>query len=168
MTPKQERFCQEYLVDLNASQAAIRAGYSKRTAGRSVHDILKKPEITDRIQELKKARSSRTEVTADHVINSLARIANIDPRRMYDEHGVMIHPAELPDDVAMAVAGFEHGDKGIKIKLNDRIKALELLGRHLALFTDKVESSVRLGGNVTIYLPDNGRDGGEANDPASK
>lgn len=163
MTPKQERFCQEYLVDLNASQAAIRAGYSKRTAGSQGDRLLKKVETATRIQELKKTRVERTEVTADQVINALARIANIDPRRMYDERGVMIPPSNLPDDIAMAVAGIEHGDKGIKIKLNDRLKALELLGRHLAMFTDKVESSVRLGGNVTIYLPENGRDGGEAN-----
>jgi phage terminase small subunit len=160
VTPKREKFCQEYLIDLNATQAAIRAGYSKKTASSMGEQLLRFLEVQNRISQLQRKRIERTEVTADHVINALARIANIDPRRMYDEDGQLIPANKLPDDIAMAVAGIEHGDKGgIKIKLNDRLKALELLGRHLAMFTDKVEASVKASGNVTIYLPENGREG---------
>jgi hypothetical protein len=66
---------------------------------------------------------------------------------------------DLPDDVAMSLAGIEHGERGTKIRLSDRIKALELLGRHFALFTDRIEAQVHAAGTVNIYLPHNERDG---------
>ena len=72
---KRQRFVEEYLIDLNATQAAIRAGYSAKTAGSIGEEILKKPEIQEAIQAAMKARSERTEITADRVLKELGRIA---------------------------------------------------------------------------------------------
>lgn len=74
MTPKQQQFVAEYLIDLNATQAAIRAGYSERTAGSQAHDLLKKPEIQAAIVEAQTERAKRTEITADKVLKELAKV----------------------------------------------------------------------------------------------
>jgi phage terminase small subunit len=162
VTPKQEQFCREYLIDLNATQAAIRAGYSAKTAGQTANENLKKPQIQARVAELQNERQERTDITADRVLEALATIAFMDPRRVYRPDG-QINPTEIPDDLAKAVAGIEPGQYGTKIKFNDRLKALELIGRHLAMFTDKVETKITEG-QVTIFLPDNGRGNKDASD----
>lgn len=108
LTVKQERFCTEYIIDLNATQAAIRAGYSKKTANRIASENLSKPDIQRKIQELQQERAERTEITQDRVLKELAGI------------------------------GFAPITKG-KIKAADKTKALELLGRHLGMFTDKLQ-----------------------------
>ncbi len=155
MTPKQQRFVDEYLIDLNATQAAIRAGYSKRTAYSTGQENLKKPEIESAIQERIQERQKRTEITQDKVLEGLARVAMADIRGMFTNNGTLIDVVDLPDDLAMALASVEvvasrvekEGGDGHekvveythKIKTNDRMKALELLGRHLKMFTDKTE-----------------------------
>ena len=75
LSPKQERFAMEYLIDLNATQAAIRAGYAKRTAGSQGHDLLKKPEIQAAIQEGRQEAEKRTDITLDRVLHELAILA---------------------------------------------------------------------------------------------
>ena len=75
LTPKQERFCEEYLIDLNATQAAIRAGYSEKTAYSAGQRLLRNVEIQNRIAELKAERSKRTEITQDRVVKELAAMA---------------------------------------------------------------------------------------------
>jgi phage terminase small subunit len=161
VTPKQYLFCAEYLVDLNASQAAIRAGYSKKGAGQTGEKLLKNAEIRKRLSELQQRRQARTEITADYVIERLAKIADFDHRQLYDSDGVMLPAHKMSDAVSAAISGIEHTDKGgVRVKVSDRVRALELLGKHLALFTDRIDASVKATGQVTIYLPDNGRDGG--------
>lgn len=108
LTAKQERFCIEYIIDLNATQAAIRAGYSKKTANRIASENLSKLDIQRKIQELQQERSERTEITQDKVLKELAGI------------------------------GFAPITKG-RIRAADKTKALELLGRHLGMFTDKLQ-----------------------------
>lgn len=108
LTAKQERFCREYIIDLNATQAAIRAGYSKKTANRIASENLSKLDIQKKIQELQQERAERTEITQDKVLKELAGI------------------------------GFAPITKG-KIRAADKTKALELLGRHLGIFTDKLQ-----------------------------
>lgn len=156
MTPKQNQFCREYLIDLNSTQAAVRAGYSKRTATKIGSENLTKPDIQAKLLELITQRSERTDVDADRVLGRLVTIANFDPRRLFDEEGNMIQPHQLPEDVAKVVTGIEYGKFGVRIKIADRLKALELLGRHLGMFTDRIETKITEG-RVTIYLPDNGR-----------
>ena len=96
LTPKQTRFVQEYLLDLNATQAAIRAGYSVKTAGSVGHEILKKPEIQAAIHAAMKARSERTEIDADWVLKRLARDATADLADLYTDTGVLKPVHEWP------------------------------------------------------------------------
>lgn len=155
LTPKQQRFVEEYLVDLNATQAAIRAGYSPKTAGQIGEKLLKKAEIREALAERMKARQQRTEVTQDRVVKELAKIAFGDPRNVmtWGPSGVTLKAsAELTDDEAAFVSEVsetttEHGGS-LKLKTNDKLKALELLGRHLGMFKEKVEVTGKDGGPV--------------------
>lgn len=150
MTPKQQLFVREYLVDLNATQAAIRAGYSAKTAQSIGQENLTKPDIAAAIQAAMDKRAQRVGVTADRVLDEIAKLAFFDPRRLFDDDGKPIHVSKLDDETAAAVAGLDvvtqgNADVGfadvLKVKLTDKAKALEMLGRHLKLFTDKVEVS---------------------------
>ena len=171
LTPQQERFCQEYIIDLNASQAAIRAGYSEKSARSQASEILTRPNITERLQELLDQRSKRTAITADRVLHELLRIATVDVSEAFDEMGQLKPLKDIPEDVRRAIAGLEvseifdgQGDQkhaiGLtkKVKFLDKPRALELLGRHLKLFTDKVELTGKDGGaiQVVVTVPANG------------
>lgn len=150
MTPKQERFVEEYLIDLNATQAAIRAGYSEKTADQQGHQLLKKTSVAAAIEKARAEQSRRTRVTADDVIRELARVGLSDVRKLVTEAGTLKAVADLDDDTAAAVASVEvvSGDDGVKthkIKLWDKGSALTQLGRHFKLFTDRVE------GDMTLY-----------------
>ncbi|MCI8594977.1 MAG: terminase small subunit [Oscillospiraceae bacterium] len=109
LTPKQARFVQEYLVDLNATAAAKRAGYNPKTAYSIGQENLKKPEIQSAIQQAKKARRERTEVTQDYVIEKLKEIAD-----------------KQASDGAYS-----------ELKYANKLKALELLGKHVGAFERK-------------------------------
>ena len=126
LTPKQQRFVEEYLVDLNATQAAIRAGYSGKSAYAIGHQNLKKHEIQAALETAIAERAERTAVTADRVIHEFARLAFAD---------ITDKPVQLADGT-------------VRIKPSDKLRALEALGRHLALFTDNV-SHEHSGGVVT-------------------
>lgn len=138
LNAKQERFCQEYMVDLNATQAAIRAGYSEKTSYSIGQENLKKPEIADRIAELKAKRQERVQVNQDDVLKAYLKIANFDPRKLYHENGVPKRPQELDDDTAMALSGIEPSDHGLKYKASDKKGALDSLARHLGMFKDSL------------------------------
>jgi len=146
LTEKQALFVQEYLVDLNATQAAIRAGYSEETAGAIGYENLKKPEILEKIQEAMDARAARTEITQDRVLYELAKTAFADVtdfvtvEKKKNSSVVTIKPtSEIPKEKLGAIASIKQGRSGIEVKLNDKGKALELLGRHLGMFQDKQE-----------------------------
>lgn len=139
LKPKQAAFVREYLIDLNATQAAIRAGYSKATARAIGYENLTKPDIQEAIREAMNERSKRTEITQDRVLQELARIAYSDPRHLYDEDGSLKPIHELSDEAAASLAGFEvleaPADGGVvkKIKRWDKLKALDLLCEHLGI-----------------------------------
>lgn len=144
LTDKQQQFVEEYLVDLNVTQAALRAGYSEKTAYSIGHENLKKPEVQEAIQKAVQERQERTRVTADQVVNELARIGFSDLRKAFDEQGNLKKPNEIPDDVASALAGIDvvatSNEETLytkKVKLWDKKGALELLGKHLGLFADR-------------------------------
>jgi phage terminase small subunit len=141
LTPKQERFCLEYIVDLNGAQAAIRAGYSEATAKEIASENLTKPNVQRRVQELMSERGERTRITADRVIQEIERLAMFDPKDLvYLANPQQI--AELPEDVRRSIVGWKYDKDGVlEIKLAKE-KALEMLGRHHRLFTDKVETKV--------------------------
>lgn len=153
LTPKQELFIAEYLKDGNATRAAKAAGYSEDTAHAIGWENLRKPEIAEEIAKRQNNRLQRLEVDADKVLQELAKLAFFDPRNFYRPDGSLKDPQELDDITAMALAGweveqaYEHFGKGQakpsgdlkKIKMVDKGQNLERLGRHLKLFTDKVE-----------------------------
>jgi phage terminase small subunit len=155
LNPKQTQFVAEYLIDKNATQAAIRAGYSPKTAGSQAHDLLKKPEIRAAIEAKSQRINDRLEVSVETVRKELARLAFLDPRKFYNEDGSLKEIKDLDDDTAAALAGmeieklYEHFGKGAakntgtitKIKFADKGHNLERLGRHLKMFTDKIEVS---------------------------
>lgn len=170
VTPKQGRFVEEYLVDLNATQAAIRAGYSPKTAEQQGYRLLRNAQIAAAVEKGRERLSEETDITAKRVLAELARIAFLDPRTVFDEHGNLKPIAEWDEDAARALSGCdvteEFSGRGAdremvgylkKIRFWDKKGALELLGKHLALFTDKVEHN----GNLAFTL-----DIGEAPDGA--
>ncbi len=136
MTPKQEAFAREYLIDLNATQAAIRAGYSAKTAEQQGHQLLKKTSVAKAIREGRVARAERTEISADYVLTTITETIERcrqakpvldrkgDPVMVETEHGDIV-PAYTFDSTAV-------------------LKGAELLGKHLKLFTDRVEHSGEL------------------------
>ncbi len=148
LTPKQERFCEEYLVDLNATQAAIRAGYSEKTADRIANQNLRKLEVCKRIEKLRKKQSERTEITADRVLAELAAIAFADRTKISNirENGeIAFTPTDnLSTDVKKTISGIECGKYGIKVSTCDKVKALELLGKHLGLFDKKQDEDEQI------------------------
>jgi phage terminase small subunit len=149
MTPKQQLFVREYLVDLNATQAAIRAGYSERTAGQMGFDLLKNPQVAAAIQAGMDKRAAKVEITAERVLQEIARLAFFDPSKLFGHDGRVLPISDLDEDTRRAIAGLEVQDLGgeesigvvRKYKLADKGANLERLGRHLKLFTDKVEIS---------------------------
>lgn len=148
LTDKQKCFCEEYLVDLNATQAAIRAGYKPKTARSQGQRLLTNVNIQQYLQQLMDERSERTEITADRVLEELAAIAFSDRTKLAQvgKHGeVNFTPTEqLPDEIKKIIAGIENGKYGTKVTTYDKVKALELLGKHLGLFTSGADNSAAL------------------------
>jgi phage terminase small subunit len=132
LNPRQEAFCQEYLKDLNATQAAARAGYSDHPDSANVQGsrLLANAKVQERVAELMKERAKRTEVSADRVIEELAAIGF----SKLDAAGIIAEAKKLLDNEIDPRALTRMG-------YSDKIKALELLGKHLKLFTEKHEHS---------------------------
>ena len=142
LTAKQRRFCDEYLIDLNATQAAIRAGYSLKTARFIANENLTKPNIQSRIQRLMDERSRRTEVTQDKVLQELRKIAfsSIFDYLQIQNNRVKVFDTEnIPPDELPAIAEVKQNYSGISLKLHDKLKALELIGKHLGMFKERIE-----------------------------
>lgn len=170
ITPRQQRFVDEYLVDLNASAAARRAGYADKR-GDVAGQLMRKPQIRAAIAEGRKAQSARLNITADRVLEEIARIALHDPRHLYHPGGQLKDITELDDASAAALAGVDIEDnlagsfRVHKIKRWDKTKALELLARHLGLFEDR--KTVRVEGldwRALIGAPGEGTGSGGADD----
>lgn len=150
-----DKFCREYIISLNAASAAIAAGYSPRTAYAQASRLLRNVSVAARIAELQKQQTDKLEITSARVLAELAKMAFLDPRKFFREDGSLKPVGELDDQTAASLAGieheklFEHFGKGqakevgttTKIKIADKGINLERLGRHLKLFTDKIEHS---------------------------
>lgn len=151
LTKKQQVFVEEYLVDLNATQAAIRAGYSADTANVIGCENLTKPNIQQAIAEQMAERSKRTGVNQDRVVLELARIAFINPKNLINPVDASIKPEATEDDLACiqsvkvkTMDGAKGSSVEREIRLNDKMKALELLGKHLGMWNDKADVSVSI------------------------
>lgn len=145
MTARQARFVSEYMRDLNATKAAVRAGYSAKTADRIGPQLLGKTCVREAVEAAQEARAARTRVTADKVIRALAAIAFADPRDYLEWDGDSVRAkdsAELTPEQSAAVADVIQTPAGTRVKLHDRLKALELLGKHLGIFTDRLQAEV--------------------------
>lgn len=163
LTPKQSHFVAEYLVDLNATQAAIRAGYSAKTASSQGERLLRNVEIASAIEKARDARLERTEVTADYVLRRLVQIDQMDVADILNEHGGVKPIQDWPPVWRQFVSGMEvsdlfegYGDEremvGLlkKIKWPDKLRNLELLGKHIAVgaFKEKHEHTGKDGGPI--------------------
>lgn len=166
LTPKQMRFVDEWLIDFNGKQAAIRAGYSAKTAEATAARLLRNVKVQAEISRRQKDLQRRTEVTQDRVVKELARIAfadmtdyaQVETRMIEKDDGTeasyqavaLKETAELSAEQRAALAGIKQGANGIEVKLHDKIKALELLGRHIGMFNDKLSLSGTDGGPLTF------------------
>lgn len=155
LTEKQKRFCEEYLIDLNATQAAIRAGYSPENAKNIGSENLAKPDIRARIDKAIAERSKRTGVTADRVVRELAKIAFVNATDVIDtQRGEVLKNASREDTACISAVrvktkiGEDFTETEREIRLCDKTKALELLGKHLGMFSDNVKLSAEA--RVTI------------------
>jgi len=148
LTAKQMAFCREFILDCNGTQAAIRAGYSPKTANEQAARLLANVSVAAEVERLMKERSARTKIDADRVIQELARIGLVDVRKLFNLDGTLMRLDKLDDDTAAAIAGIEVNElrdaEGFvlghakKIKLVDKLGALTKLAQHLGLLDTKI------------------------------
>lgn len=161
LSPREVSFIDEYMVDRNAFRAAMRAGYGSEATCRVVgYKMLNRREIQEEIDRRDKERAARVGVRADDILMELKRMAFFDIRKLFDPATgrLICNPNELSEDEARALINFDiivvskTGEYVVKLNPGNKLKALELLGKHLKLFTDKVEHS----GTVVEYQGDFG------------
>lgn len=161
LTNKQLAFCREYLVDRNATQAAIRAGYATKGAEVTGSQLLRNPKVQSKLTELEKPITEKLEITAEKVLQELANIAFFDPAELYDEKGNLRDIHNIPAPTRRVIASLdvtEEFTNGIKtgtvkkVRLNSKIKALELLGKTntLNLFSETINHKVTDGCGVLV------------------
>lgn len=148
LTEQKKRFVERYFETLKGAQSAIDVGYSEATAKQIAYNLLQEPEVDQYLQELRNKLSAKHGVTQDRIIEEYAKIAFFDIREIYDVDGGLIHVKQLDDKSAGAIASIKsteewgEDDEGNKVvigtnkevKLFDKIRALQDLGKHLGLF----------------------------------
>lgn len=148
LTPKQLAFVREYMIDRNGTQAAIRAGYSAKTANEQASRLLANVKVARLVDEKTIKLANKLEITAERVLTEIARLAYVDITQAYDEHGGLLPLHQMPEDVRRAIASIEVAEERVdgevvgqirKVKFWDKKGSLDQLGRHLKLFTDVVE-----------------------------
>jgi phage terminase small subunit len=144
LTVKQRRFVEEYLVDLNATQAAIRAGYNQKSASRIGPENLEKPVIKAEITKAMAERSKRTQIEADQVLQRLGAVAFADIGdvvEVRDGAVVIKDTANLSPEQRASIAAISQSDKGgIRVRLRDNVAALKLIGQHLGMFRQEQDA----------------------------
>ena len=164
MSPKRERFVEEYLKDMNATQAAIRAGYSAKTADTAGPRLLKQPEIAAELRARREKISAKSDLTVEFLDLKLRRLLDFDPRTLMNDNGELKPPSEWDDAAAQAIAGLDveelfdgRGEDRTqignvrKVKIADRIKPIELGYKRLGVLRDNVAMNV---GALTIVIQD--------------
>lgn len=134
LNDKQLLFCEEYLADLNGTQAAIRAGYAENSAGQQAYDLLRNPQIAVRIAELRDQRSARTLITADWLLKRLADESQADVNDLYDENGQLKPVWQWPKiwrTGLITSMEMTPGGRASKLKIANRHKLFDLIGKHI-------------------------------------
>ena len=161
LPPMRKKFVEEYLVDLNGTQAAIRAGYSGKTARSQAARLLADVNIQAEIAKARKRAAKRNEVSLDRVIEEYRRLAFADTTdAIYIRNGrVYVHDTEsLTVEQRAAISEIRQTKDGIAVKFHSKTVALEALGKHLGLFEDKAN----LGGTIEVIYR-RGKDGDDGN-----
>lgn len=145
LTEKQKMFVQEYLIDLNATQAAIRAGYSPKTANEQGSRLLAKVSIKEEIEREMAKRSRRTGISQDRVLQEYAKVAFANIEDIVNTDGTLKETATREDMAAVSSIKTKKTEDGEEreLKLYDKLKALEALGRHLGIFKNEVDVSLK-------------------------
>lgn len=181
LSEKQKIFCDEYLIDFNATRSykvAYGEDMSDDAASASGSRLLGNVKVSEYLTKRIEERKERTEITQDMVVNELAKIAfsdiskvvnifnNSREKSVTDEDGEIVgkeviqftdilyeNTENLPDDIKAAIKSIKPGRNGVEVEFNDKIKALELLGKHLGMFTDKFEVTSDLGVTIVDDIP---------------
>lgn len=189
LTPKQQQFAREYLVDFNATQAAIRAGYSPKTAQVIGAENIKKPMVAAEIQRLGQKTAQKLEITRESIMQELAAIGfarasdfvrvETEPTTRLGVHPLtgeiislpsycqtvrITNTDELPEDKAAALAGIKQGTNGIEVKLHDKVRALELLGKAVGVFDSGRDTSTEATNNLFEAIMESAQEGLETDD----
>lgn len=160
LTDKQKCFVDQYLIDLNATQAAIRAGYSKKTAEAQASRLLTKVNIQESIRTRQLKLQEKAELTQEMVVNELKKIGFSDMKKYvtWGPGGVTLKDSsELEDEDAACISEVSESKAitggSIKFKLHDKVKSLELLGKHLGMFADRIDLQGELNVNFIDNVP---------------
>lgn len=158
LTDKQKRFCEEYTIDFNGNQAAIRSGYSPKTAMEQASRLLTNVKVQEFIQKLQQKTSEKLNITKERVLNEYRKIAFSDVRNVLTDNGSLKSVSEIDDDTAGALAGIESFDEyskdgtflgtNRKIRLHNKLQALQDLGKHLGLFEKDNDQSKPVVNNI--------------------
>ncbi len=165
LTRRQQRFVDEYLIDLNGTQAAIRAGYSPQTANEIAAENLTKPSVKVAVDQAIAHRANRSHVTQDEVVLELKRIALADPAMAFGPDGAMLELSEMPEDIRRAISSFEVEQRTTedgqtrtvrRVRFWPKTDALDKLARHLGMLVDRHEDEAkgRFVLNITLAPPE--------------
>lgn len=161
LKPKQLAFIDEYLIDLNATQAAIRAGYSEDTASSIGAENLRKPQLKAKIENRLLERQKRTEITQDRVLNEIAKLAFFNSKKLFKSDGSPIPIQELDDDTAGAIVGIDvmninDNSTIIKYKISDKNSSLDKLMKHMGAYNadNKIDINAKSLAETMLELAD--------------
>ena len=148
LTKKQQLFIDEYLIDLNATQAAIRAGYSAKTADQQGSRMLANVKVQQAVAKAMAARSKRTGVNQDRVVLELAKLAFVKMTDLVDSHGRIKYDATDDDLACIESVKYKSSESDTgssverEVKISSKLRALELLGKHLGMWNDKLDVNI--------------------------
>ena len=168
LTTRNQQFIDQYVIDFNGAQAAIRAGYSVKTARAIAYRLLTNVDIVAAINEKKKALASRLDLTAERVLMERSRLAFFDPRKLFNADGSPKGIGELDDDAAAAIASLdvvsnEDGSTHYRYRFSDKSKSLDALEKHLGLYEKNNEQKLNPLADLIKSLHENNQVGMPAN-----
>jgi phage terminase small subunit len=156
LTQKQKRFVVEYLVDLNATQAAVRAGYSKQSAKAISYDLVRKPHVRQAIKDKLRYLEKKNEASIQRTLAELKAIAYLDPRDIVSwgqDYVTLRESVDLPPEIAGAVQAVEMTKEGaIKVKFWNKLEALEKLGKYHHMWSAPTKSDDERTGRAPIHF----------------